>query len=72
MLKDVKLAISGMHCTSCVRSVKTALVKIEGLSEVTVEVGSARFDAEDAAALKEATGAVEALGFGVSSAVVEA
>jgi copper chaperone CopZ len=65
MLKDVRLAISGMHCGGCVRRVTAALGEVEGLSEVSVEVGAARFDAEDADALKEATGAVEALGFGV-------
>jgi copper chaperone CopZ len=67
MSNAVKLSIAGMHCAGCVRRVTSALGEIEGLSGLRVEVGAAEFAAEDPEVYEEATRAVQALGFEVTS-----
>jgi hypothetical protein len=47
--------------------VTSALGEIEGLSGLRVEVGAAEFAAEDPEVYEEATRAVQALGFEVTS-----
>ncbi len=58
------LAVDGMHCGACVRRVKQALEKVDGVTLEDVAVGSARgtFDpvATDAGALCDA---VKAAGY---------
>jgi len=40
-MKDVTLAIDGMHCDHCVDRVRDALAGIEGVSVQTVRIGRA-------------------------------
>jgi copper chaperone CopZ len=66
-MNTVNFSIAGMHCAGCVRRVTSALEGVDGVSELTVEIGSARFGVEDAEGIEEATRAVKALGFEVTS-----
>jgi copper chaperone CopZ len=63
----IELTITGMHCGGCVRRVTGALSALEGLADLTVEVGKAHFSADDDQAVAAAGQAVEALGFGVAN-----
>ena len=58
----MKVAIEGMHCDGCVRRVRQALEKVDGVEVSRVEVGSAEVaaDASHEAAVIEA---VRKLGF---------
>jgi copper chaperone CopZ len=67
MTNVVELSITGMHCAGCVRRVTAALGEVDGLSDVSVEVGTARFTAEDAEGSEQAIRAVQALGFEVTT-----
>lgn len=42
----MNIAIEGMHCDACVRRVRMALEKVEGLTVREVKVGSAIVDAD--------------------------
>ena len=57
--------IKGMSCQHCVASVKQALEKIDGISDVSVDLdkGEANFQGEVAGA--EITSAISAIGFEV-------
>jgi copper chaperone CopZ len=59
----VELAIDGMHCASCVRTIETALESVPGVSDALVNLGTGRariagrdLDATRLAAAVEATG----------------
>ncbi len=68
-MSQMKLAINGMHCQSCVRRVTAALEKVPGVQIKSVEVGSAQLDYDPAVAAPEAIrAAVEKIGFAVSGA----
>ena len=61
--EKVDLAIEGMHCASCVRTIETALEGLPGVSEALVNLGTGRaqisgrgLDAERLVAAVEATG----------------
>ncbi len=61
--EKVELAIEGMHCASCVRTIETALEGLPGVSEALVNLGTGRarvsgrgLDAGRLAAAVEATG----------------
>lgn len=49
VVKNLKLAITGMHCNHCVGRVKDGLLKIEGVDNVNVslEQNSAHLDYDD-------------------------
>lgn len=65
--KTVTFTIDGMHCGGCVRRVTGALDGIDGISDVTVAVGTATFVSDDDdGILDEAKAAVAALGFTVT------
>lgn len=65
--KNITFTIDGMHCAGCVRRVSGALDGIDGISDVTVEVGTATFVSDDDdGILDEAKAAVTALGFTVT------
>ncbi len=40
--KSIELAIEGMHCASCVRTIETALESVPGVSEALVHLGTGR------------------------------
>jgi copper chaperone CopZ len=70
--RRVRIDIDGMTCDGCVRSVDRVLSRLEGVTVVGVEVGSARVEVDDArASEQELTAAIEKAGFtprGVSPA----
>lgn len=41
-MKDVKVEIGGMSCGACVKRVRSALAKVDGVLSCDVELGSAR------------------------------
>ena len=49
-MSTLNLVIDGMHCAGCVRRVTTLLTKIDGVTPVTVAVGSASVEVTPAAA----------------------
>ncbi|PAU75899.1 heavy metal translocating P-type ATPase [Halomonas salipaludis] len=59
-----RLAISGMTCASCVRSVQEALAKVPGVENATVNFGSHTAQVYGRAARETLIGAVEAAGYG--------
>ena len=46
-MRETKLRIENMHCDACVRRVRQALEKLEGVQVGDVRVGSARVDAPE-------------------------
>ncbi|MSV34138.1 MAG: heavy-metal-associated domain-containing protein [Bryobacterales bacterium] len=56
------IAIEGMHCDACVRRVRMALEKVDGLTVRDVKVGSAVVDA-DAAQQAAALEAIQKAGY---------
>ena len=44
--KDITLKIDGMHCDACVRRVRMALGKLDGVQVKDVQVGSARVEVD--------------------------
>lgn len=58
----MNIAIEGMHCDACVRRVRMALEKVEGLTVREVKVGSAVVDA-DAAKQSAALDAIQKAGY---------
>jgi copper chaperone len=56
----MKISIDGMHCDACVRRVRMALQKVEGIQVRDVAIGSAEVDeAHQAAAMQ----AIEKAGY---------
>ena len=47
-MKTGTLNIDGMHCGSCVRRVRKALEKLEGLTGCDVEIGKAKVSFDEA------------------------
>lgn len=43
----MNIAIEGMHCQACVKRVRMALEKVEGLAVRDVAIGSALVDADE-------------------------
>jgi copper chaperone len=68
-MNELELKIHGMTCDGCVRSVRNALSKLQGVEVDDVAVGSARvrFDTAQVAATAIAA-AVERAGFDVARA----
>jgi Cu+-exporting ATPase len=56
--KGVTLALTGMHCASCVSTIEGALARVPGVTEASVNLGTSRADVKgkglDAALLVEA------------------
>lgn len=62
------LQITGMSCNHCVRAVREALERVDGVEVENVEVGSARVRYDDAKTSQEALAkAVEEEGYAVAS-----
>jgi Cu+-exporting ATPase len=67
--KSVELAIDGMHCASCVRTIETALEKVPGVSEALVNLGTGRARvAGEGLDSGNLIAAVEATGYGARAA----
>ena len=58
----MNIAIEGMHCDACVRRVRMALEKVEGVTVHEVKVGSAVVDA-DASLQAAAMEAIQKAGY---------
>jgi copper chaperone len=67
-MREVTLRIENMHCEACVRRVRQALEKLEGVRAGDVRVGAARVEAPDDVAETALIGAVERVGY---SATIE-
>jgi copper chaperone CopZ len=68
-VRNVRLAIEGMHCGGCVTRVAGALKKLEGVEVETVEVGSARIGLdEERTQLPAVLAAIEKIGFAAREA----
>ena len=68
----VSLALSGMHCASCVTTIEKALAAVPGVSEATVNLGTGRADVRGADLDPERlVAAVRASGYDASPAGVE-
>ena len=65
--QQVELAISGMHCASCVRRVEKALTKLPGVESASVNLATERATVSFSGALTQDDfqKAVEAAGYGV-------
>jgi copper chaperone len=59
MANEVNPKIEGMHCDACVRRVRVALSKVEGVEVKAVNVGSAQIAVDPSKASPEA--AIDAL-----------
>lgn len=58
----MKIAIEGMHCEACVKRVRMALEKVDGVAVREVAIGSAVVDA-DAAHRAAALEAIQKAGY---------
>jgi copper chaperone len=64
MPDQVNLSIEGMHCDACVRRVRMALGKVEGVEIKDVKVGSAQIAVDPSKTSPEAAiDAVNGIGF---------
>jgi copper chaperone CopZ len=54
-----ELKIEGMTCGHCVRAVEEALSEVPGVESATVEIGSARVEADDSVTRDALVRAVE-------------
>ncbi|AFH61526.1 heavy-metal-associated domain-containing protein [Paenibacillus caseinilyticus] len=65
--KEVKIAIDGMGCKSCVAKIEKAVASVQG-AEGTVDFGekTALITAQDNSSSDEALDAIRKLGYGVS------
>jgi copper chaperone CopZ len=64
MPNEVNLKIDGMHCDACVRRVRMALGKVDGVEVKDVKVGRAQLAIDPAKATPEAAiDAVNGIGF---------
>ena len=64
MPNEVNLKIDGMHCDACVRRVRMALGKVDGVEVKDVKVGSAQIAVDPARTTPDAAiNAVNGIGF---------
>ena len=57
------IAISGMSCEHCVRAVREALARLEGVTVENVEIGAATVSYGDAVGREEVIAAIEDAGY---------
>ncbi len=62
-MREVKLQIENMHCDACVRRVKMALEKVDGVQVGEVQVGRARVQAPEEVPASALAAAVEKAGY---------
>lgn len=67
MQNTLHLSVNGMHCSSCVRRVTTALEAVPGVQVQSVEVGSAQVAFDPAKATpQEIAASINRIGFQAS------
>lgn len=64
-MREVRLKIEGMHCGACVKRVTMSLEKL-GAKVEEVEVGSARFKADDSVSDSTVLAALQKSGYPAS------
>jgi copper chaperone CopZ len=62
-MRESRLRIENMHCDACVRRVRQALEKVEGIQVGDVHVGGARVEAPEAVPTSALVSAVEKAGY---------
>jgi copper chaperone len=62
-MRETRLRIENMHCDACVRRVRQALEKVEGVQVDDVHVGGARVETPDTLPASALVGAVENAGY---------
>ncbi|HEX3661945.1 MAG TPA: cation transporter [Acidobacteriaceae bacterium] len=62
-MRETKLRIENMHCDACVRRVRQALEKVEGVQVDDVRVGAARVKAPETVPESSLLSAVEKAGY---------
>lgn len=65
-MRETKLRIENMHCDACVRRVRQALEKVEGVQVDDVRVGAARVEAPESVPETALVSAVEKAGYPVT------
>lgn len=59
----MEIRIDGMSCMHCVRHVSQALQNLPGLTRLEVEIGAARFELNDPAAMDRVKEAIREAGY---------
>lgn len=67
-LNSTILAVSGMTCGSCARSVERALSRVPGVERASVDAGQGTAMVQGSASAADLIAAVEAAGYGASVA----
>jgi copper chaperone CopZ len=62
-MRETRLRIENMHCDACVRRVRQALEKVEGVQVGDVRVGGARVEAPETLPESALLSAVEKAGY---------
>lgn len=62
-MRETRLRIENMHCDACVRRVRQALEKIEGVQVRDVAVGAARVETPESVPQTALVSAVEKAGY---------
>lgn len=62
-MRETRLRIENMHCDACVRRVRQALEKMEGVEVGDVTVGGARVEAPETVPASALVSAVEKAGY---------
>ena len=62
-MRETRLKIDNMHCDACVRRVRQALEKVEGVKVGDVRVGGASVEAPDSVPVSVLLSAVEKAGY---------
>lgn len=63
MTKRVELAIDGMSCGHCLKAVREALARVDGVTKADVEIGRARVECEERVAREALVGALADAGY---------
>lgn len=67
-MKDVILKIKGMSCMHCVSRVQKTLARFDGVRNIDVKIGEAKFSAPDTFDVSKVIAAVEEEGYTVQTA----
>ncbi len=64
-MKNYYVNINGMNCMNCAESVRKALISIDGVEKVQVDLkkGTAKFSAEEPISASEVIDVIEEIGF---------
>lgn len=62
-MKTIELSVQGMSCGHCVKAVKEALERVEGVLRAEVEIGRATIECDDAVARDVLAAALDDAGY---------